>query len=126
MNVKTIIENAVGNVLVEGDSAIKDVAEDIKNKLVKIGKKSASVAEDLKNKTSDSAKEVTEDLIDKTANKAKEVADDIKDNVTNVGKKAIDAIDAIKDNPALSAAVAASIAAGTGALILRKRMKKIS
>ena len=48
-------------------------------------------------------------------------AEEGKEKVTSVAKKAVEAV---KENPGASVAIAAALAAGVGALALRKRLKK--
>jgi ElaB/YqjD/DUF883 family membrane-anchored ribosome-binding protein len=88
----------------KASKAVKDTAEDIKDKVVGAGKKAVSATEDM----------------------------DIKGHLVSAGNKTVEAVkdkaeevkDLVKEHPYLSAATAAGLAAGVGGLAAVKKMRK--
>lgn len=97
-------------------------------------KRSGKAAIDVfKGGTAEDEKTVANEFAKIAAEKAKEENPDVTtvaiDKIDGVGKKAVDigrkSVDVLKDYP-LATGAAAALAAGLGALALRKRMKRVS
>jgi len=107
LDVNKIIMESIQDVITEGTTdKVKEVAKE---------KIEATV---------DSAKEVggeAKEKVDAAIEAAKEVGGEAKEKAVSVSKKLVDQL---KDHPGITAGTAAAIAAGIGALALRKRLAK--
>ena len=112
MDINKIITESLESVIKEG------VVGDVKEKAAEVGKKIAAGAEVVKEKAGEVGKKIASG------------AEVVKEKAGEVGKKGIAAAEgakdtvfgAIKENPKTSAAVAAALAAGVGAVALRKKI----
>jgi len=103
MDINKIITESIANL----------INEDVKEK---VGEDATTIKEKV-GEALDTAKEKAKTALVKTG----EVAEEAKGKATDAARKAVEAV---KENPVTSAAVAAALAAGVGALVLRKRLKK--
>jgi len=106
---------------------IADTATDAKNTVVGATKKATDAAVDAKNTVVNTAKKAVgtgEDVASHLAKSFNKIKDDASEGITNVGHKVADHL-ANLDYGSTGLAAGGALAAGLGALALRKRMKKV-